>query len=103
MACTRAAMSSSASSQPTGSNPSDVRLSGVVMRSRALRSSALVQPFWHMPPTLVGNARGSAAMGSPPSFWAHCRAQYGQWVSVTVLLHPDLRHVGLGTEVEHPR
>jgi hypothetical protein len=55
------AMRSSASSHDTGRNGSsrESRASGVVSRAGEVSSSADVQPFWHMPPRLVGKSRSA--------------------------------------------
>ncbi|CPU67751.1 Uncharacterised protein [Mycobacteroides abscessus] len=62
-----AATTSRASSHGAGrSSPPGPRRSGLVNRSGARRTVALVQPFWHSPPRLVGKSRGATATGSGP-------------------------------------
>jgi hypothetical protein len=59
----------------------------VVRRSVARSRAGDVQPFWHMPPLLVGKSRPAAVtVGASPSatvcsVCAHCSAQYGQCVA----------------------
>ena len=84
----RVATRSSASSQVAGwSSPSSPRRRGVVSRSGARSTWALVQPFWHRPPRLVGKSRPATVTGAPTarapssgaeSVCAHWSAQYGQ-------------------------
>jgi hypothetical protein len=107
IARTRSATRSSASSHDAGaSSPSAPRTSGVVSRSGTPSTVALVQPFWHSPPRLVGNSRGVTVTGraARPSGAAavvtddgapagvrsmpHCRAQYGQWVGTALIRAP---------------
>ena len=80
-ACVRtmpSATTSSASSHDAGTSSPSRRTRGVVSRPGVRRSSALVQPFWHRPPRLVGNRRGvtvRSAADDPVRVIAHCRPQ----------------------------
>ncbi len=87
-AASRVATTPSASSQLTARSSPSTRSRGVVRRSGVVSREALVQPFWHRPPRLVGKSRPVTVTGGPSGEVlaarpiAHCSAQYGQWVAV---------------------
>lgn len=71
-----------------------LRTSGSVSRTWEESTEAALWPLPHSAPWLTGNsARPSTVGPSVPgsTFMPHCRAQYGQWVGVAVVLSMPLR------------